>query len=205
MKLLHIDSSILGVNSASRELSAAWVGNWRRQHPQGAVKHVDLARDPLVHLTSEIFGARAAPEAQRDGELARDVAADQSALNDFLAADVIVIGAPMYNFSIPSQLKAWIDRIVVAGKTFRYGANGPEGLAKGKKAVIVISRGGIYSAGPAAALDFQETYLRGVLGFIGITDIEVIRAEGLAMGAEKRTAVMAAAQSAITGELLEAA
>lgn len=205
MKLLHIDSSILGVNSASRELGAAWVGNWRRQHPQGAVKHLDLARDPLAHLTGEIFSARAAPEAGRDGALARDVAADQTAINDFLAADVIVVGAPMYNFSIPSQLKAWIDRIVVAGKTFRYGANGPEGLAKGKKAVVIISRGGIYSAGPAAALDFQESYLRGVLGFIGITDIEVVRAEGLAMGAEKRAAVMAQAQRAIAGELLEAA
>ena len=205
MKLLHIDSSILGANSASRELGAAWVGNWRRQHPQGAVKHLDLVRDPLAHLTGEIFSARATPDAERDGALARDVAADQSAINDFLAADVVVIGAPMYNFSIPSQLKAWIDRIVVAGKTFRYGANGPEGLAKGKKAVVIISRGGIYSAGPAAALDFQENYLRGVLGFIGITDIEVIRAEGLAMGAEKRAAVMAQAQRAIADELLEAA
>jgi len=205
MKLLHIDSSILGANSASRELGAAWVGNWRRQHPQGAVKHLDLVRDPLAHLTGEIFSARATPEAERDGALARDVAADHSAINDFLAADVVVIGAPMYNFSIPSQLKAWIDRIVVAGKTFRYGANGPEGLAKGKKAVVIISRGGIYSAGPAAALDFQENYLRGVLGFIGITDIEVIRAEGLARGAEQRDEVMRSAHRAIAGELLEAA
>ena len=129
----------------------------------------------------------------------------QRVMQDFLDADVIVIGAPMYNFSIPSQLKAWIDRIVVAGKTFRYGAGGPEGLAKGKKAVVIVSRGGIYSAEPAAALDFQESYLRGVLGFIGITDVEVIRAEGLAMGAEKRATVMAQAQRAIADELLEAA
>jgi FMN-dependent NADH-azoreductase len=205
MKLLHIDSSILGENSASRELGAAWVGNWQRQYPHSAVKHVDLAREPLVHLSGEIFSARTMPNVSREGALANDVAADQSALDNFLAADVIVIGAPMYNFSIPSQLKAWIDRIVVAGKTFRYGANGPEGLAKGKKAVVVISRGGIYSAGPAAAMDFQESYLRGVLGFIGITDVEVIRAEGLAMGAEKRVAAMAQAQQAIAGELLEAA
>jgi FMN-dependent NADH-azoreductase len=119
MKLLHIDSSILGENSASRELGAAWVGNWQRQHPYGAVKHIDLARNPLAHLSGEIFGARAAPNVSREGALANDVAADQSALDNFLAADVIVIGAPMYNFSIPSQLKAWIDRIVVAGKTFR--------------------------------------------------------------------------------------
>ena len=198
MKLLHIDSSILGANSASRELGAAWVGNWRRQHPQGAVKHLDLVRDPLAHLTGEIFSARATPEAERAGALAQDVAADQSAINDFLATDVIVIGAPMYNFSIPSQLKAWIDRIVVAGKTFRYGANGPEGLAKGKKAVAIISRGGIYSAGPAAALDFQESYLRGVLGFIGITDVTFVRAEKIGYGPEARTAAIEGAKAQIS-------
>jgi len=197
MKLLHIDSSILGDESASRELGSAWVRNWLERHPQGSVHHVDLARDPLNHLSGAIFAARAAADARRDAILQRDVDADQRALVDFLEADVIVIGAPMYNFSIPSQLKAWIDRIVVAGKTFRYGANGPEGLAKGKKAVLVISRGGVYSAGPAAAMDFQETYLRSVLGFIGITDVELIRAEGLASGADKRAEAMRTAHGAI--------
>ena len=205
MKLLHIDSSILGQNSASRELGAAWVANWRQEHPAAEVRHFDLARQPLAHLSGEVFGARSAPDTLRDVDLQSDVDADRSALADFLAADVVVIGAPMYNFSIPSQLKAWIDRIVVAGKTFHYTANGPEGLAKGKQAVIVISRGGIYSAGPAAAMDHQETYLRSVLAFIGITNVEVIRAEGLSMGAEERTKVMAAAHHAIAGALLEAA
>jgi FMN-dependent NADH-azoreductase len=205
MKLLHIDSSILGQNSASRELGAAWVANWQRENPQTQVRHVDLTRQPLAHLSAEIFAARAEPNAPRAVELQHDIDADQSALADFLAADVIVIGAPMYNFSIPSQLKAWIDRIVVRGSTFRYTPNGPEGLAHGKKAVIVISRGGIYSEGPAAAMDFQETYLRSVLGFVGITDIEVIRAEGLARGAEQRNEVMRSAHRAIAGELLEAA
>jgi FMN-dependent NADH-azoreductase len=198
MKLLHIDSSILEQQSATRELGAAWVSNWRRENPRGEVEHLDLANDPLAHLSGEIFAARANAHAPRELRLQRDVDADQSTLADFLAADVVVIGAPMYNFSIPSQLKAWIDRIVVAGKTFRYTANGPEGMIKGKKAVLIISRGGIYSAGPASSLDFQETYLRGVLGFIGITDVEVIRAEGLAMGAEQRAASMSAAHRQVT-------
>jgi FMN-dependent NADH-azoreductase len=193
MKLLHVDSSILGPHSASRELSAAWVDTWRQRNSQADIRHLDLAREPLSHLTGEIFGARSTPEGSRDAALQRDVAIDQSTLDDFLAADVVVIGAPMYNFSIPSQLKAWIDRIVVAGKTFHYTANGPEGLATGKKVVIVISRGGVYAEGPAAAMDFQETYLRSVLGFIGVTDVEMIRAEGLSIGAEKRGEAMSAA------------
>src|SRR6201999_2591982 len=111
-------------------------------------------------------------------------------MQEFLAADVVVIGAPMYNFSVPSQLKAWIDRIAVAGRTFRYGANGPEGLAGGKKVVVISSRGGVYSAGPAAGCDHQESYLRSVFAFLGIDEIEFIRAEGLNMGADKREASM---------------
>jgi len=202
MKLLHIDSSILGAQSATRELGAAIVGNWRRQNPGAQVRYLDLAREPLSHLTGEVLGARSAPADQRNTELLRDVAAGERALEDFLAADVIVVGAPMYNFSIPSQLKAWIDRIAVAGRTFRYTEKGPEGLAKGKKIIIVSARGGIYSAGaPAAALDFQENYLRGVFGFLGITDIEFVRAEGLNYGPAQREQAMTAALNAIGGEL----
>ncbi|HET7779870.1 MAG TPA: FMN-dependent NADH-azoreductase [Rudaea sp.] len=202
MKLLHIDSSILGAQSATRELGAAIVGNWQRQNPGAQVRYLDLAREPLSHLTGEVLGARSAPADQRNTELLRDVAAGERALEDFLAADVIVVGAPMYNFSIPSQLKAWIDRIAVAGKTFRYTEKGPEGLAKGKKIIIVSARGGIYSAGaPAAALDFQENYLRGVFGFLGITDIEFVRAEGLNYGPAQREQAMTAALNAIGGEL----
>jgi len=202
MKLLHIDSSILGAQSATRELGAAIVGNWRRQNPGAQVRYLDLAREPLSHLTGEVLGARSAPADQRNTELLRDVAAGERALEDFLAADVIVVGAPMYNFSIPSQLKAWIDRIAVAGRTFRYTEKGPEGLAKGKKIIIVSARGGIYSAGaPAAALDFQENYLRGVFGFLGITDIEFVRAEGLNYGPAQREQAMTAALNAIAGEL----
>ena len=202
MKLLHIDSSILGTQSATRELGAAIVGKWQRQNPHSQVRHVDLAREPLNHLTGEVLGARSAPADQRSPELQRDIEAGERAMDDFLAADVIVVGAPMYNFSIPSQLKAWIDRIAVAGKTFRYTEKGPEGLAKGKKVIIVSARGGMYGAGsPAAALDFQETYLRGVFGFLGITDIEFVRAEGLNFGPAQREQAMTAAHDAIAAEL----
>jgi FMN-dependent NADH-azoreductase len=202
MKLLHIDSSILGTQSATREMGAAIVSKWRRQNPRSEVSHVDLAREPLNHLTGELLGAQSVPVDQRSPELQRDVEAGQRALEAFLAADLIVVGAPMYNFSIPSQLKAWIDRIAVAGKTFRYTEKGPEGLAKGKKAIIVSARGGIYSAeSPASALDFQENYLRGVFGFLGISDIEFVRAEGLNYGPAQREQAMAAALSSIAGEL----
>lgn len=203
MRLLHIDSSILGTNSATRELGAALVENWRRANRDSEVRYLDLAREPLDHLTGELFLARSTPSAApRDERLQRDIETSQSVLDDFLAADVIVVGAPMYNFSIPSQLKAWIDRIAVAGKTFRYTENGPEGLAKGKKVVVISARGGAYGPGsPAAALDFQETYLRGVFGFLGISDVEFVRAEGLSKGGEQRERSIAAAREAIAGRL----
>jgi len=138
--------------------------------------------------------------------LQRELELSQHAIDEFLAADVLVIGAPMYNFSIPSQLKAWIDRVAVAGKTFRYTENGPEGLAKGKKAIVISARGGMYGAGaPAAALDFQENYLRGVLGFLGITDVEFVRAEGLSYGPAQREQAMTAALGAIESGLQLAA
>ncbi len=202
MKLLHIDSSILGTQSATRELGAAIVGKWQRENPRSQVRYLDLAREPLNHLTGEVLGARSGPAGERSAELQRDVEAGERAMEDFLAADVIVVGAPMYNFSIPSQLKAWIDRIAVAGKTFRYTEKGPEGLAKGKKVIVVSARGGIYSSGaPAAALDFQENYLRGVLGFLGITDVEFVRAEGLNYGPAQREQAMTTALNSIAAEL----
>jgi FMN-dependent NADH-azoreductase len=129
--------------------------------------------------------------------LQQDIARGQADLAEFLGSDIVVIGAPMYNFTIPSQLKAWVDRITVAGQTFRYGPNGPEGLAGGKKVIIVSTRGGLYSGGTAAAhLDHQETYLKAILGFLGITDITVVRAEGLAMG-DNRAPSMEAAHAAV--------
>jgi FMN-dependent NADH-azoreductase len=188
MNLLHIDASILGANSASRALSAAIVN--RLHKPGLEIVYRDLAAEPPFHLSGEHLAAAqgASPESPA---LREDIAAGQAALEEFLAADTVVIGAPMYNFTIPSQLKAWIDRIVVAGKTFRYGASGAEGLAGNKRVIIVISRGGLYGAGaPAAALEHVETYLRGVFGFIGITTPEIILAEGLMVGPEHREKAM---------------
>ncbi|QGZ57544.1 FMN-dependent NADH-azoreductase [Paraburkholderia acidiphila] len=185
MKLLHVDSSILGQGSVSRELSANVVATLRSGHPDLAVTRLDLAATPIGHLTAaHLAAAQGAPV---DDAVKSDVAMGQAALEAFIAADIVVIGAPMYNLGVPSQLKAWIDRISVAGKTFRYGDQGPVGLCGGKKLVIASSRGGIYSEGsPAAAFDHQEGYLKVAFGFLGITDITFIRAEGVAMGEEAR-------------------
>ncbi|CAN5761426.1 FMN-dependent NADH-azoreductase [soil metagenome] len=186
MKLLHVDSSILGPGSVSRHLSASIVAQQQALHPDIEIVRRDLATDPVDHLTGLHLAAAqgAVPES---GALQADVAAGQAALEEFLAADIVVVGAPMYNFGIPSQLKAWIDRLAVAGRTFRYGANGAEGLAGGKTVIVASSRGGFYGADTQAAfLDHQETYLRGVFGFFGITDIRFIRAEGIAMGDAQR-------------------
>ena len=118
--------------------------------------------------------------------LTLDAFADSSVLDEFLAADTVVIGAPMYNFTLPTQLKAWLDRILIAGKTFRYTESGPEGLATGKRVVIALARGGMYDAGsPAAALEHLESYLRGVFNFIGV-EPEFVAADGLAIGPEQR-------------------
>lgn len=193
MNLLHIDSSALGGGSASRELSAAIVARWTSEHPAIAVTYRDLDANPLPHLTARSLAR----------EDAGEVAAAEQAMNDFLAADVVVIGAPMYNFSIPSTLKAWIDRIAVAGRTFRYTSSGPEGLAGDKQVIVASSRGSAY--GDASPMDFQEAYLRQVFGFLGVKQIEVVRAEGLAMQSQSREATLAAARARIVLPLREAA
>ena len=168
MTILHLDASINGDASASRALTRAIADQLKGSNWGEAVIYRDLAAMPLPHLTLDSF-------------------ADNSVLDEFLAADAIVIGAPMYNFTLPTQLKAWIDRIVIAGKTFRYTESGPEGLAKGKRVIIALARGGIYSEGsPAAALEHLETYLRGVFTFIGI-EPEFVVAEGLNLSLAHRT------------------
>jgi len=197
MKLLHVDSSILGAGSVSRALSAAIVEGEKARHADLSVTYRDVAANPVDHLSGAHLAAfqGAAPEAP---SLQADVVAGQTALDEFLAADIIVVGAPMYNFSIPSQLKAWIDRLAVAGKTFRYTDKGPVGLAGGKKVIVASSRGGFYGPDTQAAfLDHQESYLRGVFGFFGIDDVTFIRAEGVALGAEQREKAIAAAKGEI--------
>jgi FMN-dependent NADH-azoreductase len=199
MKLLHVDASILGANSASRQLSTAIVNKLKNGAADLSVTYRDLAKDPLMHLSGEHLAAAqgAVPET---ATVQNDLAASQAVLEEFLTADVIVIGTPMYNFTIPSQLKAWIDRVLVAGKTFRYGAQGAEGLAGNKRVIVAISRGGLYGANaPAAPLEHAESYLRGVLGFIGIKNPEFVIAEGLMIGPEQRQKAMdSALQTATT-------
>ncbi|WP_339032396.1 FMN-dependent NADH-azoreductase [Bradyrhizobium symbiodeficiens] len=198
MKLLHIDSSVLGPHSVSRQVSAAIVDRLRQATPSLEIAYRDLTLTPLAHLSgSHLAVAQGAPA---PAELGPDLAASAAALDEFLAADIIVIGAPMYNFTIPSQLKAWIDRILVAGKTFSYGANGPQGLAGAKRVIVAISRGGHYGADmPTAAGEHLETYLRWVFGFIGITNPEFIFADGIQLGPEHREkAIAGALQSATT-------
>jgi len=199
MKLLHVDASILGANSASRQVSAAVVERLRAAQSGLEVTYRDLAAQPLTHLSGEHLAAAqgATPESPA---LQRDLANSQAVLEEFLAADTVVIGAPMYNFTIPSQLKAWIDRILVAGKTFRYSEKGPEGLAGSKRVIIAISRGGFYGPGsPASALEHLESYLRSVFAFIGVTNLEVIVAEGLQVGPEQREKSLQQALEAATG------
>lgn len=167
MTILHIDSSISGEQSASRAISRSILDQLTIERGGNHIVYRDLAADPIPHLTLEAF-------------------ADTSVLDEFLAADTIVIGAPMYNFTLPSQLKAWLDRILVAGKTFRYTDNGPEGLATGKRVIVALARGGFYDLNsPAAALEHLESYLRGVFNFIGI-EPEFVAADGLAIGPEQR-------------------
>src|ERR1700761_610121 len=189
MKILHLDSSILGAQSASRRLTAEIVTQLKATHPEAEVQYVDLTTAALPHLS----GVSLAQADQAEAAL------NAQALADFLAADVIVIGAPMYNFSVPTQLKSWIDRVVVAGKTFRYTENGPVGLvAAGKKAIIASSTGGIYTGeSPARFVEHNETYLKAVLTHIGIEDVEVVRAEGIGYGPEARARAIESARGEI--------
>ena len=197
MKLLHIDSSVLGPHSVSRQVSAAIVDRLRQATPGLDIIYRDLTSVPLAHLSGSHLAA--AQGATPEAALLQDLAAGQAVLGEFLAADIVVLGAPMYNFTIPSQLKAWIDRIIVAGKTFKYGAQGAEGLAGNKRVIIAISRGGFYGAGtPAAALEHLETYLRGVFGFIGVANPEFIFADGIQVGPEHREKALASALEAAT-------
>jgi len=195
MKLLHLDSSVLGPHSVSRQVSAAIASRLRQANPGLDVVYRDLTAVPLGHLTGSHLAASqgAAPEAL----LREDIAAGQAVLEEFLAADIVVVGAPMYNFTIPSQLKAWIDRILVAGKTFRYSAQGVEGLAGNKRVIVAVSRGGYYGPGtPMAALEHLETYLRSVFAFIGIGNPEFISADGIQVGPEHREKAVADALKA---------
>ena len=207
MKLLHIDSSPLGGNSVSRELTRRTVAQWQAAHPDTHVEYLDLAVDAPGHLNVDSLGFRLGANATGLTDVQRrENALSERLVSQFLAADVVVVGAPLYNFSIPTQLKAWIDRIAQAGRTFKYTDKGPVGLAGGKTVIVASSRGGMYSGNPMMeAIEHQESYLKAIFGFFGITDVRVVRAEGLALGAEAKQKALAAADIAIRAAVSEAA
>ena len=199
MKLLHIDSSILGTSSVSRQLTERIAAQWRATHPGTTVDYLDLAASAPTHLSAEALGFRlpAGTEGLTDAQR-RENAVSETLVSQFLAADVIVVGAPLYNFSIPSQLKAWIDRIAQVGRTFKYTDKGPVGLAGGKTVIVASSRGGVYSTSDAGnAMEHQESYLKTVFGFFGITDVRFVRAEGVAMGDAPKAQALTAAEAQI--------
>lgn len=209
MKLLHIDSSILAAGSVSRQLSAEAVAEFRKSHPDTTVEYLDLAVDTPNHFNADALGIKIGVQAQPTEAQARENAVSEKLVSQFLASDVIVMGVPLYNFTVPTQLKAWIDRLAQPGRTFKYGEKGPVGLAGGKQVFVLISRGGVYSTTEGGqALEHQESYLKAIFGFFGITDVKFIRAEGLAMGDAVKAAAIATAQKqieeAVQGEALAA-
>lgn len=196
MKLLQIDSSAR-TSSITRQLTARFAAEWKENHPDGEVIHRDLSATRLPPITDD-WGAAHLEESKRTPAQQWYLSTSDELIEELQGADTIVIGAPMYNFSIPSSLKAWIDQIVRIGKTFGYGPNGPQGLLGQKKVVVITSRGGAYEKGtPREAWDFQEPYLRHILGFLGLTDVTFIHAEN--QSREGAGASLAAALERIGG------
>jgi FMN-dependent NADH-azoreductase len=196
-QLLVIESSANLASSVSRDLTRAFLAGYQTAHADAEVVTHDLVADPVPHLGVDLIGGFfGKPEELTEAQEAA-IALSDKLISQVETASVIAIGVPMYNFGIPSSLKAWIDHIVRAGRTFRYTENGPQGLLTGKKVVLLLASGGVYSDGPYKPYDFQETYLRTILGFIGLTDVTVVRAEGLALGADAAAKAVAEAKAAI--------
>ena len=205
-KLLHVDSSVLGAHSVSRQLTAEVVAEWRRAHPATTVEYLDLATDAPSHFGVDSLGIKTGAQAEPTEAQRRENAVSEKLVSQFLAADVIVVGAPLYNFTVPSQLKAWIDRLAQGGRTFKYTDKGPVGLAGGKTVIVVSTRGGVYSSSDAGqAMEHQESYLKVVFGFFGITDVRFVRAEGVAMGDAPKVAALANARADLRAATAEAA
>ncbi|WP_019447391.1 NAD(P)H-dependent oxidoreductase [Cupriavidus sp. BIS7] len=195
MNILQIDSSVLGDNSVSRTLTASIVADLVAKNPGAKVTVRDLDREAPAHLGNHLLPVLGGPKDGLNAVQQAELDRTEAFLAEFMAADVLVIGVPQYNFGIPSQLKAWIDRIAQAGRTFRYTANGPEGLATGKRTIVVSSRGGVRQ--DSNALDLHEITIDTVLRFLGITDISIVRAHGLAMGPDAREAGLSTARTQI--------
>jgi len=199
MNILHVDSSIMGEHSVSRKLTAAVVDRLVALTPGATVVYRDVASEPLPQIYGALYAAAVGAGApQRDTTVFEDAAVVNRALDEVLGANVIVIGAPMYNFSIPSQLKSWLDALAVPGKTFSYDANGAKGLLGDKRVIVASSRGNFYGPeSPVASAEHHETYLRSFFGFLGVTQIEIVRAEGVKISPElAQTAVAAALEQA---------
>lgn len=200
MQLLHIDSAITGEQSVSRELTKRIVAAWKAGHANTTVQYLDLAAQAPAHFTADAMGFRTGQEASTDVQRAEN-ALSEALVSQFLAADVIVIGAPLYNFTIPSQLKAWIDRVAQIGRTFKYTDKGPVGLAGGKTVIVASSRGGVYSTSEGGqAMEHQESYLKVVFGFFGIADVRFVRAEGVGMGPDAKALAFANADKDIAAQ-----
>ena len=194
--LLHLDTSIHSANGMSSRLAARFVQRWRADNPAGELIHRDLAADPVPHLTAERFAAFLAKPESRTPEQHAIAGQSDALIDELRRADTIVLGLPMYNFGVPSTLKAYFDHVARAGETFRYTEKGPEGLLAGKRAIVFAARGGLYAGTPR---DSQTSYVRDFLGFLGITEVEFIYAEGLAMGDATRNAALARAESVLDG------
>jgi FMN-dependent NADH-azoreductase len=198
MNILHIDSSPAGDHSYSRKLSASLVDKLKSDNPGATVVYRDLVANPLPHLDPFMLGALFAPAEGRSEAQTKALANSDQAVKELMESDTIVIGSPMHNFGISSQLKSWIDHVVRAGLTFHYTAEGPKGLVPpGKKVYIVVARGGVYSEGPYKAYEHQDSYLKAILGFIGLTDVTVIPVEGVSMGPEAAAKAVAQAEAAV--------
>lgn len=199
MQILHLDSSLLGDASASRQLSSTIVRKLLVACPVATVKYRDLATNAVPHLTGDVAAGFRSQDATADidAATAQDRFLSEELVAEFLTSDVIVIGAPMYNFSVASQLKAWIDRVAQPGRTFRYTAEGPVGLSGGRRVIVASTRGGMYSLGAASSMDFQESYLQAFFKFLGISDVQFVRAERLTKGAELRSQSLADAAAQV--------
>ena len=193
--ILFIQSSPKGSESYSQRVADLIVNEIKERYCRTRIVFRDLSADPLPHVGPAFVSALAAKPEELTAAQSKALALSDTLIEELLAADIIVLAVPMHNFGIPSTLKGWIDHVVRAGRTFTYSQGKPEGLLKGKRLILVLASGGVYSNGPAKPLDFQESYLRAILGFIGLTDIDVVRVEGVAMstiGAEKAVATATA-------------
>src|SRR4051812_28562486 len=192
--VLQIKSSLFGERGQSSQLADAFTAAYQAAHSGTRLIVRDLAASPVPHLTAEGFGGFGAEQQERTPAQRAAVELSDALIAELRAADVVVIGLPMYNFGVPSTLKAWIDHVARAGQTFRYTESGPQGLLTGKRAIVVATRGGAYAGTP---LDTQGAYIRDFLRFVGIADVEIVYAEGLAMGPEKRESALAVAGARI--------